>query len=120
MVSSKRFFLTLVFVILVATNAFLRDVDAAGECGKTPIPSVAVTLSPCLAATGNARAKVAPACCARVGALLKSMPKCLCAILLSPTAKQAGMQIGVAIAIPKRCNIKNRFAGKKCGRYTIP
>ncbi|KAF5939635.1 hypothetical protein HYC85_023894 [Camellia sinensis] len=90
-------------------------IGAAGECGKTPLPSAAASLSPCLAAAKNAAAKVPPTCCTKVYALLKTAPKCLCAVLLSPLAKQSGIKPAIAITIPKRCNIKNRPVGKKCG-----
>ncbi|XP_021293268.1 non-specific lipid-transfer protein 4.1 [Herrania umbratica] len=108
------------YVFLISYSVLVRDVDAAGECGRTPIRSAAASLSPCLGAAGNAKAKVPPACCSKVAALLKTSPKCLCAILLSPLAKQAGIKPGIAIGIPKRCNIRNRQAGKKCGSYTVP
>uniref|UniRef100_A0A6N2M3F7 Bifunctional inhibitor/plant lipid transfer protein/seed storage helical domain-containing protein n=1 Tax=Salix viminalis TaxID=40686 RepID=A0A6N2M3F7_SALVM len=101
-------------------KCFFRDVYAAGECGKTPIRSAAASLSPCLGAAGNARAAVPPSCCSKVAALIKTAPKCLCAIMLSPLAKQAGIKPGIALTIPKRCSIKNRQAGKKCGKYTLP
>ncbi|EEF40529.1 non-specific lipid transfer protein GPI-anchored 15 [Ricinus communis] len=120
MVSSMRACFAAVLVFLLASNGFLSDVDAAGECGKTPIRSAAASLSPCLTAVGNVRASVPPACCSKVGALIKTAPKCLCAVLLSPLAMQAGIKPGIAITIPKRCNIKNRPVGKKCGRYTVP
>ncbi|KAJ6719036.1 NON-SPECIFIC LIPID-TRANSFER PROTEIN 4.1 [Salix purpurea] len=109
-----------VVVVLVASNVFICDVYAAGECGKTPIRSAAASLSPCLGAAGNARAAVPPSCCSKVAALIKTAPKCLCAIMLSPLAKQAGIKPGIALTIPKRCSIKNRQAGKKCGKYTLP
>ncbi|XP_004297799.1 PREDICTED: non-specific lipid-transfer protein 4-like isoform 1 [Fragaria vesca subsp. vesca] len=107
--------LVLAFVFLVATQFLVEEVGAAGECGKTPIRTAATSLSPCLSAARNARAKVPPACCTKVGALIKTAPKCLCAVLLSPLAKQAGINPAIAIAIPKKCNIRNRPAGKKCG-----
>lgn len=107
-------FATLIACLLVS-QAFLDLAGAAGECGKTPIQSAATSLSPCLAAAGNARANVPPTCCTKVNALIKTAPKCLCAVLLSPLAKQAGIKPGIAITIPKRCNIKNRPVGKKCG-----
>ncbi|MBA0863504.1 hypothetical protein Goshw_022065 [Gossypium schwendimanii] len=114
--SLKAYFLVAVVVFDISCMVFIKDVEAAGECGKTPIRSAAVSLSPCLGAAGNAKAKVPPACCSKVGALLKASPRCLCAILLSPLAKQAGIKPGIAIGIPKRCNIRNRQAGKKCGK----
>ncbi|KAK9276913.1 hypothetical protein L1049_006451 [Liquidambar formosana] len=105
-----------IILVLVASQAFfIHEANAAGECGKTPIRSAAASLSPCLSAAGNAMAKVPPTCCTKVTALIKTAPKCLCAVLLSPLAKQAGIKPAVAITIPKRCNIKNRPAGKKCG-----
>ncbi|KAK9935639.1 hypothetical protein M0R45_022733 [Rubus argutus] len=112
--------LVFMFVFLVATRVCIQQVDAAGECGRTPIRSAATSLSPCLSAAGNLRAKVPPTCCTKVGALIKTAPKCLCAVLLSPLAKQAGINPAIAITIPKRCNIRNRPAGKKCGRYVVP
>ncbi|XP_022775707.1 uncharacterized protein LOC111317540 [Durio zibethinus] len=118
--SLKPYFPVALFVFYISSMVFIKDVEGAGECGKTPISSAAASLSPCLGAAGNAKAKVTPACCSKVGALLKTSPRCLCAILLSPLAKQAGIKPGIAIGIPKRCNIKNRQAGKKCGRYTVP
>ncbi|KAB9640733.1 hypothetical protein FH972_027053 [Carpinus fangiana] len=105
---------------MLASAAFVREVDGAGECGKTPIGSAASSLSPCLSAAGNGRAKVPATCCTKVSALIKTAPKCLCAVLLSPLAKKAGIKPAIAITIPKRCNIRNRPAGKKCGRYTVP
>ncbi|CAH2041412.1 unnamed protein product [Thlaspi arvense] len=93
---------------------------AGGACGRTPINTAAASLSPCLGAAKNARVKVPPACCAKVGALLRTAPRCLCAVLQSPLTKNAGINAGIAITIPKRCGIKNRQAGKKCGRYTVP
>ncbi|CAI9774702.1 unnamed protein product [Fraxinus pennsylvanica] len=94
--------------------------NAAGECGHTPINAAATSLSPCLVAASNVRAKVPPSCCTKVIALIKSAPKCLCTVLLSPLAKKAGIKPAIAITVPKRCNIRNRPAGKKCGRYTVP
>ncbi|KAH9316574.1 hypothetical protein KI387_025201 [Taxus chinensis] len=91
----------------------------AGECGKTPVNVVAQSLSPCIGAANNAKAKVTPACCAQVRKTM-AMPACMCAVFLSPLAKQAGINLGIAITIPKRCNIKNRPVGKKCGRYVVP
>ncbi|KAB5544912.1 hypothetical protein DKX38_013024 [Salix brachista] len=117
---SVRAWVVAMLVCLVASNVFICDVNAAGECGKTPIRSAAASLSPCLSAAGNARAAVPPSCCSKVGSLIKTAPKCLCAVLLSPLAKQAGIKPGIAITIPKRCNIRNRPAGKKCGSKFQP
>ncbi|CAL5354506.1 hypothetical protein CsSME_00042816 [Camellia sinensis var. sinensis] len=120
MASKMRISFVTITLYLLISQAFVHVVRAAGECGKTPVPSAAASLSPCMAAAGNAAAKVPPTCCTKVGALIKTAPKCLCAVLLSPLAKQAGIKPGIAITIPKRCNIKNRPVGKKCGSYTVP
>jgi len=108
-------FLVAVLVFVLASEVLILGAEGAGECGKTPIGSAAASLSPCLSAASNVKAKVPLACCTRVGALLRTAPRCLCAVLLSPLAKQAKINLATAITIPKRCNIKNRSAGKKCG-----
>ncbi|KAK3421401.1 hypothetical protein EUGRSUZ_G02057, partial [Eucalyptus grandis] len=102
-------------MVLVISNGLVQKASAAGECGRTPIGSAAASLSPCLGAAKDARAKVPPACCTRVNALIGTSPRCFCAVLLSPLAKQAGIMPATAISIPKRCNLKNGPAGKKCG-----
>ncbi|CAJ1941936.1 unnamed protein product [Sphenostylis stenocarpa] len=104
-----------VLMFVLASEVLILGADGAGECGKTPIGSAAASLSPCLSAVSNVKAKVPLTCCARVAALLSTAPRCLCAVLLSPLAKQAKINLATAITIPKRCNIKNRPAGKKCG-----
>ena len=40
---------------------------------------------------------------------------CICAVFLSPVAKEDVMNHVVAITIPKRCKIVNRHIGQKCG-----
>ncbi|KAH9316573.1 hypothetical protein KI387_025200, partial [Taxus chinensis] len=59
-------------------------------------------------------AEVSPACCAQVRKGM-AMPACMCAVVLSPLSKQAGINVEVALTVPKRCNIKDRPVGKKCG-----
>ncbi|XP_057980710.1 non-specific lipid transfer protein GPI-anchored 15 [Malania oleifera] len=107
-------------IVLVVAEGVVKEVGAAGECGGTPINNAAASLSPCLGAAQNPRATVRASCCSKVSALIRTNPRCLCAVLLSPLAKQAGINLGIAITIPKRCNIRNRPAGKKCGKYTVP
>ena len=115
MASKMASFFAAVMAVMLVSQAFVQEASGAGECGKTPIQLAAASLSPCLSVAGNAKAKVPPTCCTKVTALLNSTPKCLCAVLLSPLAKQAGIKPAIAITIPKRCNIKNRPVGKKCG-----
>nr|ABK25641.1 unknown [Picea sitchensis] len=108
-----------VILIAVWSSHILQTAYGAGECGKTPINTVALSLSPCIGAANNAKASVPPACCTQVRKTL-AMPACLCAVFLSPIAKQAGINPAVAVSIPKRCKIANRSAGKKCGSYIVP
>ncbi|KAF9610727.1 hypothetical protein IFM89_024577 [Coptis chinensis] len=105
-------------IFLLASYAHIKETKAAGECGRTPVNNAAVSLSPCLGAAGSVSAKVPPLCCSKVAALLKNSPRCLCAVFLSPLVIKAGLKPAVAITIPKRCNIRNRPIGKKCGRKT--
>lgn len=100
-------------MLLVAGLAGLAH--GAGECGRQPADRVALKLAPCAAATQNPRAPVPPACCAQVRAIGRN-PKCLCAVMLSGTARKAGVKPAVAMTIPKRCAIANRPIGYKCGR----
>lgn len=102
-------------IFLLASNAYVKETLAAGECGKTPLNVAAASLSPCAGAAQNAKVKVPPACCSRIQTLLTNSPKCLCAVFLSPLVKQTGINLAIAITVPKRCNIKNRPSGKKCG-----
>ncbi|KAF8389647.1 hypothetical protein HHK36_024166 [Tetracentron sinense] len=120
MVSNQITSLVALTIFLLASHAFVHEIDAAGECGKTPISAAAASLSPCAGAAKSLKAKVPPTCCSKVTALIKSSPNCLCAVMLSPIVKQAGINPAIAITIPKRCNIKNRPAGKKCGKLWIP
>ncbi|XP_052205380.1 non-specific lipid-transfer protein 1-like [Diospyros lotus] len=118
--STMRTSFAALMLFLLASKLCFDVATAAGECGRTPIGEAAASLSPCLAAARNPGAKAPPPCCAKVSALIRTAPRCLCAVLLSPLAKQSGINPGVAISIPKRCGLKNRPVGKKCGRYTVP
>ncbi|KAF6144066.1 hypothetical protein GIB67_011860 [Kingdonia uniflora] len=117
--NSKSLSLSTIILFLVIHAYIVREARAAGECGRTPVDTAAKTLIPCLGATKNIRAKVTPLCCSRVVSSLQN-PKCLCAIFLSPLGKAAGINLAIAITIPKRCNIKNRPIGAKCGKYRLP
>ncbi|KAF7038598.1 hypothetical protein CFC21_048765 [Triticum aestivum] len=107
--------LCLLAMLLVAGLGAARG---AGECGRVPADRMALKLAPCAAATQNPGAKVAPGCCAQIRSIGRS-PKCLCAVMLSATARQAGVKPAVAMTIPKRCAIANRPIGYKCGRKFI-
>ncbi|KAF8021070.1 hypothetical protein BT93_G1481 [Corymbia citriodora subsp. variegata] len=112
--SHVAIFVPLCIMISATTwNGFIWEVSAAGECGRTPISSAFASLSPCLGAARDPQAKVPLACCTKVSALIQIDPRCLCAVLLSPAAKEAQIIPAVAISIPKRCNI--RSARSECG-----
>ncbi|KAJ1376769.1 Bifunctional inhibitor/plant lipid transfer protein/seed storage helical domain [Sesbania bispinosa] len=109
-------FLCLVgFVVLVSIA-----VEGAGECGKNTTPdNEAFKLASCATAAQDENASVSQSCCAQVKKFGQN-PSCLCAVLLSNTAKMSGVNPQIAITIPKRCNFANRPVGYKCGPYTLP
>ncbi|KAB1205941.1 hypothetical protein CJ030_MR7G016924 [Morella rubra] len=109
-----------VFPFVLSSKVFIREIDAEGDCGDTPIWQEALSLLPCQDAGKNATIEVPAACCTKVEDLLKTSPNCLCAVWLSPVVKQAGVKPEIAITIPKRCNIQKRYAGKKCRDLTVP
>lgn len=91
-------------------------VDGAGECGKSTTPDKeAMKLAPCAAAAQDEKAAVSDSCCQQVKKIGQN-PSCLCAVMLSDTAKSSGVNPQVALTIPKRCNFANRPVGYKCGR----
>ncbi|KAK9678301.1 hypothetical protein RND81_11G202100 [Saponaria officinalis] len=109
-----------VLACLVVSSAWVKQGNAANECGETPIPVAAASMSPCLGAARNLEARVTQPCCSMVEALIRTAPRCLCDVILSPLARLAGLKPGIAITIPKRCDIQNRYVGEKCGHYVVP
>ncbi|XP_061376357.1 putative lipid-transfer protein DIR1 [Gastrolobium bilobum] len=113
-------FLTLFVLLVFVSISEIHRVNAAGECGKSTTPdNEALKLAPCATAAQDENASVSQSCCAQVQKLGKN-PSCLCAVMLSNTAKLSGADPKVAITIPKRCNLANRPIGYKCGPYTLP
>ncbi|XP_012088327.1 putative lipid-transfer protein DIR1 [Jatropha curcas] len=113
---SVCFFVLLVFVGISGFNR----VDGAGECGKSTTPDMeAFKLAPCASASQDENAPVSSQCCAQVKKIGQN-PACLCAVMLSNTAKSSGVKPEIAVTIPKRCNIASRPVGYKCGAYTLP
>ncbi|PWA36565.1 hypothetical protein CTI12_AA598520 [Artemisia annua] len=106
-----------VLVVLVLLG--LSEVHGAGECGKANPDMEAFKLAPCASAAQDENASVSRSCCAQVKKLGKN-PKCLCAVMLSNTAKSSGIKPEIAMTIPKRCNIADRPVGYHCGAYTLP
>ncbi|KAI4354584.1 hypothetical protein L6164_003434 [Bauhinia variegata] len=111
-----KFLCLLGLLVLVS----IANVESAGECGKSTTPdNEAIKLAPCASAAEDEKAAVSRSCCAQVKKFGQN-PACLCAVLLSDTAKASGVKPEIAITIPKRCNFANRPVGYKCGPYTLP
>ncbi|XP_042016073.1 uncharacterized protein LOC121764047 [Salvia splendens] len=106
-------------VALLLAAAGLGTEGAGGACGKLSPDKVAVQLAPCALPGRDPKAVVSSSCCLQVKRIGRN-PKCLCAVLLSATAKASGVKPAVAITIPKRCRIANRPVGFKCGPYSLP
>ncbi|KAL6977415.1 hypothetical protein U1Q18_026214 [Sarracenia purpurea var. burkii] len=106
------------FLLLLGVAGF-EWVDGAGECGSTSPDSQALKLIPCASAARDGNAVPSASCCAQLKQLGQN-PTCLCAVMLSNTAKSSGVKPEVAITIPKRCGLADRPVGYKCGAYTLP
>ncbi|XVF55171.1 hypothetical protein PTKIN_Ptkin06aG0015300 [Pterospermum kingtungense] len=106
-------------IVLVNIVGLEKVAEAAGECGKSSPDNELMKLLPCADAAQDQNAAVSAGCCAQVRKMGQN-PSCLCAVLLSDTAKSAGVNPEIAVTIPKRCNIANRPIGYKCGAYTLP
>ena len=102
-----------VFAVILSVAGF-NGVDGAGECGKSSPDKEAFKLAPCSTAAQDSNAQVSSQCCAQVKKLGQN-PSCLCAVMLSNTAKMSGVKPEIAITIPKRCNFADRPVGYKCG-----
>ncbi|KAF0923330.1 hypothetical protein E2562_005291 [Oryza meyeriana var. granulata] len=111
-------FLILVAFVLAAGMA-LEAAEGAGECGRASADRVALRLAPCISAADDPQSTPSSSCCSAVHTIGQS-PSCLCAVMLSNTARAAGIMPEVAITIPKRCNMADRPIGYKCGEYTLP
>ncbi|XVF08187.1 hypothetical protein REPUB_Repub06bG0204600 [Reevesia pubescens] len=118
MAAAMKFMCVLGLIVIVSIVG-LERVDAAGECGKSSPDNEAMKLIPCAEAAQDENAAVSASCCAQVRKIGQT-PSCLCAVMLSNTAKSSGIKPEIAITIPKRCNIANRPVGYKCGAYTLP
>ncbi|KAK8502859.1 hypothetical protein V6N11_066041 [Hibiscus sabdariffa] len=112
-----KYMCVLVFLVSMAI-AGLNGVEATGyyygPCGKHDIDKEAEKLEPCTYAAQHWRAPVSQSCCTVMEKKVKN-PACLCAVLFSQTAYNAGVRPEIAVSIPKRCNIVDRPVGYKCG-----
>ncbi|KAM7264954.1 hypothetical protein ACFE04_002637 [Oxalis oulophora] len=111
-----RFICILGLVVLVIS---IVGVNGAGECGNVSPDTEAFKLAPCASAAQNENSAVSGTCCDRIKKIGQN-PSCLCAVMLSNTAKSSGIKPEIAMTIPKRCNIQDRPVGYKCGPYTLP
>ncbi|KAK5795527.1 hypothetical protein PVK06_036795 [Gossypium arboreum] len=112
-----KYMCILVFVVsmtIAGFNGVYGTSNYYGPCGKHDIEKEAQKLAPCTYAAKYFRAPVSERCCTIMEKKL-SNPSCLCAILQSRTAYNAGVRPEVAVTIPKRCNIAVRPVGHKCG-----
>ncbi|KAK8573366.1 hypothetical protein V6N13_100168 [Hibiscus sabdariffa] len=108
-----KYMCVLVFLVSMAI-AGLNGVEATGyyygPCGKHDIDKEAEKLEPCTYAAQHWRAPVSQSCCTVMEKKVKN-PACLCAVLFSQTAYNAGVRPEIAVSIPKRCNIVDRPVG---------
>ncbi|KAL3838475.1 hypothetical protein ACJIZ3_023066 [Penstemon smallii] len=118
MEGSVKCFCVVGFILFLGI-ATLNVANAAGECPKSTPDMEAMKLIPCASAASDSNAAPSSGCCAQVQKLGQN-PKCLCAVMLSNTAKSSGVKPEVAVTIPKRCNLADRPVGYKCGAYTLP
>ncbi|XP_073126285.1 uncharacterized protein [Henckelia pumila] len=119
MEASSKCFYVLGFILILGITNFINGANAAGECPRSTPDMELLKLVPCVSAALDANAVVSSSCCTQVQKLGQN-PKCLCAVMLSNTAKSSGVKPEIAITIPKRCNIADRPVGYKCGAYTLP
>ncbi|XXG75338.1 hypothetical protein AAC387_Pa07g3864 [Persea americana] len=118
MQASMKYLCLFGLLVMVGITGF-EWAEGAGECGKTPVERETYKLAPCAAAAQDAKAAVSDKCCLELKSIGQN-PSCLCAVMLSDTAKAAGIKPEIAMTIPKRCNIADRPVGLKCGAYTLP
>nr|ABR17125.1 unknown [Picea sitchensis] len=107
------------FTNLLSLFLILSAVLGANAAGQCVVESEATKMAPCVEAAQNANAPVSAGCCNAVHKF-STDPACLCSVLLSKTAKDAGIDPAVAVSIPKRCQFSDRPVGYKCGAYTVP
>ncbi|EXB36687.1 hypothetical protein L484_016938 [Morus notabilis] len=103
------------FVVIISSVGLGSAYGATSACGKSSPDNEAMKLAPCAVAAQDEKAAVSESCCLQVKKIGQN-PSCLCAVLLSDTAKSSGINPVVAITIPKRCKFANRPVGYKCGR----
>ncbi|KAF9597476.1 hypothetical protein IFM89_018922 [Coptis chinensis] len=116
---SSMKYICIMGLLLIVGIAGIERANGAGECGKASPDNMAWKLAPCATAAQNANAAVSDGCCSQIKKIGQN-PSCLCAVMLSNTAKMSGAVPEIAVTLPKRCNLVNRPVGIKCGAYTLP
>ncbi|KAK8662524.1 hypothetical protein V6N13_092097 [Hibiscus sabdariffa] len=117
METPMKYMFLLVFLLsmtIAGLNGVVGTAYYYGPCGKHDIEKEAEKLEPCTYAAQHRRAPVSEQCCTVMEKKLKN-PACLCAVLFSQTAYNAGVRPEIAVTIPKRCNIAYQPVGYKCG-----
>lgn len=104
----------IVLAFLIVSIGGFYKVNGSGECGRVSPDKEAFKLMPCAMAAQDENAPVSDRCCAVIRQLGQN-PSCLCAVMMSNTARSAGAKPQVSITIPKRCNLADRPVGYKCG-----
>ncbi|KAK8593251.1 hypothetical protein V6N12_045335 [Hibiscus sabdariffa] len=104
------------FLVFLSVSGItlLNVAEGGGECGRSSPDREAWKLAPCAMAAQDTNAPVSSSCCQQVKKIGEN-PRCLCAVMLSDTAKNSGIKPEIAITIPKRCNIADRPVGYQCG-----
>ncbi|XP_022743445.1 uncharacterized protein LOC111294416 [Durio zibethinus] len=109
-----RKYICFLFLLAILGIALLNIAEGAGDCGRSSPDREAWKLAPCAMAAQDSNAQVYDSFCQQVKTIGQN-PRCLCAVMLSNTAKSSGIKPEIAVTIPKRCNIADRPVGYKCG-----
>ncbi|XP_039036036.1 uncharacterized protein LOC120172707 isoform X1 [Hibiscus syriacus] len=122
METSVKYMCVLAFLVCMTISG-LNGVEGTagyyGPCGKHDIEKEAEKLEACTYAAQHRRVPVSERCCTVMEKKVKN-PACLCAVLFSQTAYNAGVRPEIAVTIPKRCNIVDRPVGYQCGAFSLP
>nr|PNR26000.1 hypothetical protein PHYPA_031229 [Physcomitrium patens]PNR26002.1 hypothetical protein PHYPA_031231 [Physcomitrium patens]PNR26003.1 hypothetical protein PHYPA_031232 [Physcomitrium patens]PNR26006.1 hypothetical protein PHYPA_031235 [Physcomitrium patens] len=88
-----------VSLILLVTSQMVVTSHAAG-CDI-------LKLTPCVAASRNAKVMPSRQCCSNIAGMGKGLPgaKCLCSLLSHPLARSQGVAPRIALGIPQKCRI---------------
>lgn len=86
-----RYTCILVFLVILGISGYNSGVNGAGECGKSSPDREAFKLAPCAMAAQDENAPVSSQCCQAVKTLGHN-PACLCAVMLSNTAKSSSVK----------------------------